>query len=91
MRVTWQSIHSPAGPRSESLRHRSGKCRSSGGTDRTHVPSAALPDSIAALVTELAAQSPAIRADRVEAIRQQIAQGSYQPDSRRIAAKVLEH
>lgn len=40
---------------------------------------------------DVVASQPDVRADKVAALKQQIASGSYQVDTRVLAAKMLDH
>lgn len=71
---------------------RAARAQGSSGNRRAHEVSGAntaLPDGVAAIVAELAAQRPDVRPEVVESFRTMIAQGAYQPDSRRIAERVI--
>jgi len=62
-----------------------GQATSSG--DRVSVSS---ESKLVAEAAKVAAESPDIRVDRVEALRTQVQEGTYNPDSRRIAEKLVE-
>lgn len=57
-----------------------------GGTSRA--PGTSLR-AVKALLEELDPESPAVRQTRIAQLKQAIASGTYQPDSRRIAERIL--